>query len=85
MTSIPTKIVNNFPNKPLSFMFGNQLTITCSKSTKGTLEKGVKYVQNITMKTPEQRHWRLSGVFIVVNFEHISHVFLVFLFLTLNK
>ena len=28
--------------------------------------------------------WRRSGVFIV-NFEHISHVFLVFLLLTLNK
>ena len=28
--------------------------------------------------------WRRSGVFIV-NFEHISHIFLVFLMLTLNK
>ena len=37
------------------------------------LEKGVKYV-----------HSRRSGVFIV-NFEHISHLFLVFLLLTLNK
>ena len=40
----------------------------CSKSTK---------------KTPERRHWRFSGVFIV-NFEHISHLVLVFLLLTLN-
>ena len=32
---------------------------------------------------PEQRHWRRSDVFIV-NFEHISHLALVFLFLTLN-
>ena len=30
-----------------------------------------------------ERHWRRSGVFIV-NFEHISHLFLVFLLLTLN-
>ena len=30
------------------------------------------------------RHWRRSGVFIV-NFEHISHLVLVFLLLTLNK
>ena len=30
------------------------------------------------------RQWRRSGVFIV-NFEHISHLFLVSLFLTLNK
>ena len=28
----------------------------------------------ITIKTPERRHWRRSGVF-NVNFEHISHVF----------
>ena len=34
-------------------------------------------------KTPERRHWRHSGVFIV-NFEHISHLALVFLLLTLN-
>ena len=33
------------------------------------------------MKTPERRHWRLSAVFIV-NIEHISHLFPVFLLLT---
>ena len=33
-------------------------------------------------KTPEQSQWRRSGVFIV-NFEHISHLFLVFFLLTL--
>ena len=37
----------------------------------------------LTLKTPEQRHWRHSGVFIV-NFEHISHLVQVFLLLTLN-
>ena len=31
----------------------------------------------LTIKTPERRHWRCSGVFIV-NFEHISHLLLVF-------
>ena len=31
----------------------------------------------LTIKTPEQRQWRRSGVFIV-NFEHISHHVLVF-------
>ena len=36
------------------------------------------------MKTPERRHLRRSTVFIV-NFEHISHLLLVFLSLTLNK
>ena len=34
----------------------------------------------VTMKTPERR----PDVF-TVNFEHISHLFLVFLLLTLNK
>ena len=37
----------------------------------------------LTIKTPERRHQRRSGVFIV-NFEHISHLVLVFLLLTLN-
>ena len=36
------------------------------------------------MKTPEQRHWHRSGVFIV-NFENNSHLALVFLLLTLSK
>ena len=38
----------------------------------------------VNNKTPERRHWRRSDVFIV-NFEYISHFFLVFLLLTLNK
>ena len=38
----------------------------------------------LTINTPERRYWRRSGVFIV-NFEHISHLALVFLLLTLNK
>ena len=38
----------------------------------------------LTIKTPERRHCRRSGVFIV-NFEHISHLVLVFLFLTLSR
>ena len=47
-----------------------QPAITCSKLTIGTLEQGVK--------------WRYSGVFIV-NFEHISHLVLMFLMLTLSR
>ena len=47
-----------------------QPAITCSKLTIGTLEQGVK--------------WRCSGVFIV-NFEHISHLVLMFLLLTLSR
>ena len=38
----------------------------------------------LTIKTPELRNWHRSGVFIV-NFEHISHIVLVSLFLTLSR
>ena len=34
----------------------------------------------LTIKAPERRQRRLSGVFII-NFEHISHLFLLFLLL----
>ena len=37
----------------------------------------------LTIKTPEQRQWRRSSVFIV-NFEYILHLLLAFLFLNLN-
>ena len=37
----------------------------------------------LTIKTPERRQWRRSGVF-TVNLEHISYLVLVFLLLTLN-
>ena len=49
-----------------------------SKNTRKRLE----IFSKLTIKTPERRH--RSGVFIV-NFEHISHLFLVLLLLTLNK
>ena len=38
----------------------------------------------LTIKTPERNQLRRSGLFIV-NFEHISHLLLVFLLLTLNR
>ena len=38
----------------------------------------------LTLKIPERRHWRRSGVGIV-NFELISHLDLVFLLLTLSR
>ena len=60
-----------------------QLTFTCSKSTKEKLEKIVT-CSKLTIKTPERRHWRRFVVFIV-NFEHILHLFPVFLLLTLKQ
>ena len=38
----------------------------------------------LTIKTPERRQWCHLGFFIV-NFEHVSNLFLPFLLLTLNK
>ena len=61
-----------------------QLIFTCSKSTTETLEKRCEICSKLTIKTPERCHWRRSGVFII-NSEHISHFFLVFLLLTLSK
>ena len=47
-----------------------------NKNTRARCEK-------LTIKTLERRHWGRYSVFIV-NFEHILHLVLVFLLLTLN-
>ena len=45
---------------------------------------GCEICSKLIIKTPEQYHLCRSSAFIV-NFEHISHLFLVFPLLTLNK
>ena len=55
-----------------TFKVNNRNTRRCEISSK------------LTLKKPERRHWGRSGVFIV-NFEHISHLILVFLLSTLSK
>ena len=40
--------------------------------------------RKLTTKTPERSHCRHSNVFII-NFEHISHLVLVFIWLTLSR
>ena len=47
-------------------------------------KKGFQIYLMLTIKTQEGRHWRRSKVFIV-KFEQISHIFLMFLLLTLNR
>ena len=49
------------------------------------IRKRCEICSKLTIKTPERRqhHWCRSGVF-NVNFEHIPHLVLVFLWLTLN-
>ena len=59
---------------------GNYMFKINSRNTRTRSEICTKF----TITTPERRHWRLSSVFIV-NFEHISHLVLVFLLLTLSK
>ena len=58
-------------------LLSSQPAFTYSRLTTETLEQSVNYVQSkLTIKTPERRHWRCFGVFIV-NFEHISHLTIV--------
>ena len=51
-----------------------------NRNTRKRCEIGSK----LTIKISERLHWRCSDVFIV-NFEHISNFFEVFLLSTLNK
>ena len=46
--------------------------------------KRCEICSKLITKTPERRHWRRSIVFIV-NFEHISHLVLMFLLLALSR
>ena len=57
-----------------------QHIFTCSRSTIEALEQ----VCSKSINTSEWRQWRLSGAFIV-NFEHISLLFLLLLQVTLNR
>ena len=54
-----------------------------AQSQQKNTRQRCKICSNLTIKTSERRQRRRSGVFIV-NFELISHLFLVFLLLTLN-
>ena len=60
--------------------------ITCIyllKVNNRNSRRSCKICSKLTMKTPKRHKQRRSGVFIV-NFEHIPHLVLVFLLLTLN-
>ena len=61
------------------FTFLKQLSFICLlKFNNRISRKRCEICLKLTIKTPERRHWRRTGVFIV-NFERISHLFLVFL------
>ena len=58
---------------------GNYLFKVNNRNTRWRCE----ICSKLTIQKPERRHWHCSGVFIA-NFEHISHLVLVFLLLSLN-
>ena len=68
------------PTKLGTFPAGIYLLKVNNRNTRTRCE----ICSKLTIKTPERRQWRRSGVFIV-NFEHISHLVLVFLLLTLSR
>ena len=45
---------------------------------------GCEICSKLTIKISEPHYWRRSGV-VIVNFDNISHLVLVFLLLTLNR
>ena len=59
---------------------GNYMLKVNNRSTRTRCE----ICSELTIETPERHQWRHSGIFIV-NFEHISHLVLVFLLLTLRR
>ena len=50
-----------------------KLNIYLSKVNNRNIETGCEICSNLTIKIPEQRHWRRLDVF-MVNSEHISHL-----------
>ena len=70
----------NVASKLDAFQAGNYMFKVNNRNNRTRCE----ICSKLTIKTPERRQWRRSGVFIV-NFEHISHLVLVFLLLTLNR
>ena len=66
--------------KALRYPANNYLIKVNNRSTKERCE----IVSKLTIKTPKWRHWRHCGVF-MVNFQPISHLFLVLLLLTLRR
>ena len=61
------------------FPVGNYLLKLKNRNTKTRCE----ICSKLTIKIAEGRQWRCSGI-LIVNFEHISHLVLVFLLFTLN-
>ena len=65
-------------------LFGNPANIYLFIVSNRSIRKKCEICSKLTIKDIRTCHWRHSGVFIV-NVEHISQPFLVFLLLTLNE
>ena len=71
--------------KPLHSNFNSQLVHNYMfKVNKRNTRKRCEICSKLTIKVPEQRHWRHFGVF-TVNFEYILHLILVLSLLTLSR
>ena len=68
----------------LKWGYRNQAGIYLFKANNRNTRTMCEICSKLTIKSPERRHLRSSGVFIV-NFAQISHIVLVFLLLTLSK
>ena len=64
--------------------FQNPANIYLFNVKNRNTRKGCEICSKLTIKTPKRDQQPRSGVF-NVNFEHISHFFVVFLLLNLNK
>ena len=77
---INRELINWFTLPQVRFPAGNYMF----KVNNGNTRTRCKICSKLTIKIPECRQWRRSGVFIA-NFEHISHLVLVLLLLTLGR
>ena len=74
----------NFSIARIIWSWTHSVNICMFKVNNRNTTKRSEICLKVTTKTPERRHWRHSGVFIVT-FEHISRLFIVLPLLTLNK
>ena len=64
----------------MHFPAGNYMFKVNNRNSK----TGCEICSRLTIKTPELHHCGRSGVFIV-NFDHISHLFVVFLLISFSR
>ena len=64
----------------MHFPAGNYMFKVNNRNSK----TGCEICSRLTIKTPERHHCGRSGFFIV-NFDHISHLFVVFLLISFSR